>query len=300
MTAAVLPPARLALAAGVFAISWAAILVRWADAPALAVAFWRMALATCLLLTAAAAGRKAFWRSWRGVDWATGGVAALLLALHFGFWIASLDYTSVASASVLVSMQPVFVALLGWSVLGERPHATAWLGIALALVGSVVIAGGDWAAGGRELVGDGLALLGAVWISGYYVLARFLRATKDLFPYVIVMYGLTAVWLAAGSGLAGVRLGGFDGFTWAALAGLAVGPTILGHSALNYALGYLRAYEVNVSILGEPIGATVWAAMFLSEVPTGATFVGGGLILAGIFLALLRSRPVDEVAAANL
>lgn len=281
-------------------ITWAAILVRWAEAPPLAVAFWRMGFATLFLLGVAATLRLPFWRAWRGVDWWTGAGAAALLALHFAFWIASLEYTTVAASVVLVSTQPVFVAFLGWVALRERPEATAWAGIALAVAGSIVIAGSDLAFDRRALVGDALAVLGAVWISAYYVLARYLRATKELLPYVTVVYGFTAAYLLAAALVAGAPLAGYDGATWAALALLALGPTILGHSALNYALRYLRAYEVNVAILGEPMGAAVWAALLLDERPGPATLAGGALILAGIFFTQRRGPLRDEIAAANL
>ena len=295
---------RAAMAAGVFVITWAAILIRWADAPPLGIAFYRMALATAVLLAVSAALKLPFWRAWRGIDWWTGAGAAALLALHFGFWIASLEYTTVAASVVLVSTQPAFVALLGWAALGERPEGAAWAGIVLAVMGSAIIAGGDLAFDRRALIGDGLAILGAVWISIYYVAARWLRATKDLLPYITVIYGLTAAVLLAGALLAGAPLASYDGATWGALALLALGPTILGHSALNYALRYLRAYEVNVAILGEPIGAALWAVLLLGELPGAATLVGGASILAGIFLAQ-RRRPVrdelrDELTAANL
>jgi len=293
-------PPRAALAVGVLAITWAAVLVRWSDAPAIAVAFWRMALATALLLSTCLVTRTRFWRSWRGVDWWTGSGAALLLALHFGFWIASLEYTTVAASVVLVSAQPAFVALLGWAVLGERPTVAAWLGIGLAIVGSAVIAGTDFALDRRALTGDVLALLGAIWISAYYVFARFLRASKDLLPYVTVVYGMTAAFLGLGAVLTGHALGGYPASTWGALALLAVGPTILGHTAMNYALRYLKAYEVNVAILGEPVGATAWAAALLGETPAAGTLIGGALVLGGIVLTLGRRGVRDEVAAANL
>lgn len=288
------------MALGVLAITWAAILVRWAEAPPLAIAFWRMALATAGLAAFCAASGVRFWRAWRGVDWWTGAGAALLLALHFGCWIASLEYTTVAASVVLVSTQPVFVALLGRAILRERPSRSAWLGIGLAIAGTGVIAGADLALDRRALLGDLLALLGALWISGYYVLAKVLRASKDLVPYVTVIYGLTAGWLLIGALASGSELAGWDGATWLALAGLALGPTILGHSSMNYALRYMPAFQVNVAILGEPVGAALWAALLLSEMPDAVTWMGGGLVLAGIFLTLERRAVRDEVAAANL
>jgi drug/metabolite transporter (DMT)-like permease len=288
------------MALGVLAITWAALLVRWAAAPPLSIAFWRMALATAILVGYCSVARVRFWRAWRGVDWWTGTGAALLLALHFACWIASLEYTTVAASVVLVSTQPVFVALLGRAFLREHPSRSAWVGIGLAVAGTVVIAGADLGLGRRALLGDALALLGAFWISGYYVLAKVLRATKDLVPYVTVIYGLTAAWLFVSVLASGATLQGWDATTWAALAGLALGPTILGHSSLNYALRYLPAFQVNVAILGEPVGAALWAALFLAETPGPGTWIGGALVLAGIFLTLERRAVRDEVAAANL
>jgi drug/metabolite transporter (DMT)-like permease len=288
------------MSAGVLAITWAAVLVRWADAPAMSIAFWRMALATACLAFYCGIARVRFWRAWRGIDWWTGAGAALLLALHFAFWISSLDYTSVAASSVLVSTQPVFVAILGRALLNERPSRAAWGGIALAIAGTVVIAGADFALDRRAVLGDLLALLGAVWISGYYILAKVLRASKDLVPYVTVIYAMTAGWLLVGALASGSELAGWGTGTWAALAGLALGPTILGHSSLNYALRYMPAFKVNIAILGEPVGAAAWAWLLLSERPGPATWIGGALILIGIFVTLERRAVREPLTAANL
>ena len=288
------------MAVGVFAMTWAAILVRWADAPALSIAFWRMAIAAFCLFAYCAFARVRFWRSWRGIDWWTGAAGALLLALHFAFWISSLEYTTVAASGVMVSTQPVFVAVLGLAFLKERPSRAAWAGIGLAILGTGVIAGADFALDRRALLGDALALLGAMWISGYYVLARVLRATKDLVPYVTVVYSLTAAWLLIAAVADGNPLVGWDAGTWAALAGLALAPTILGHSSMNYALRYMPAFQVNIAILGEPVGAAIWAALLLSERPGAGTLIGGVLILAGIYLTLHKTVVRDPVVVANL
>jgi drug/metabolite transporter (DMT)-like permease len=289
-----------ALALGVFAMTWAAILVRRAEAPAMSIAFWRMALAAAALAVFCAVARVRFWRSWRGIDWWTGAGAALLLALHFGFWISSLAYTSVAASVVLVSTQPVFVAVFGRAFLGERPSRAAWAGIAIAVVGTGVIAGADFALDRSALLGDLLALLGALWISAYYVLAKFLRATKDLVPYVTVIYAMTAAWLLVAALASASPLAGWGGATWAALAALALGPTILGHSSMNYALRYMPAFQVNIASLGEPMGAAIWAALLLGEMPGVATWVGGGLILMGIFLTLEPRAVRGSLMAAKL
>jgi drug/metabolite transporter (DMT)-like permease len=292
--------AGIVITVGVLALTWAAVLVRWADAPAISIAFWRMALAAVLLAAFCGIARVRFWRAWRGIDWWTGAGAALLLALHFACWISSLEYTSVAASGVLVSTQPVFVALLGRAFLREHPSRMAWLGMGLAISGTAVIAGADFALDRRALTGDVLALLGALWISGYYVLAKMLRATKDLVPYVVVVYAATAAWLLAGALATGSALTGWEPATWASLAGLAIVPTIIGHSSMNYALRYLPAFKVNVAILGEPVGSAVWAALLLAEKPRASTWAGGALVLAGIFLTLHRRTVREPVTAANL
>jgi drug/metabolite transporter (DMT)-like permease len=278
-------PPRLGLAAAVFAISWAAILIRWADAPPLVTGAWRLAIASLAFWAAALASRRFPWRGWTAGRLATALAAAVFLALHFGLWIASLGLTTVASSVLLVSTQPVFTAALGALLLRERVGTRAAAGIAVALAGSLAITGGDLRVAGTAWRGDLLALAGAVAIAAHYLLVRSLRPTTDLLPLLAVFNPVAAGLLFAAAAFAGEPLVDHPPRTMAVFVLLALVPTVIGHTLLNWALRYRKAYEVNVTVLGEPLGATALAWLLLGETPGAHVAAGGALVLAGILLA---------------
>jgi drug/metabolite transporter (DMT)-like permease len=283
------PPAA-ALIVAVLAVSWAGPLVRFTDAPALVVAAWRLIISVLFIAAVLAVRRTPMPRLSRR-DWLLCAAAGVFLALHFWAWIASLDLTTIASSVVLVSTQPVFVAVLSGIFLGEAATRRQWLGILIAVGGAIVIAWGDFALGPQALLGDALALSGAIFVSIYYVIGRRLRSMMELWWYIGIIYGIAAVVLAgAALLLPGVRLTGYEGQDWLVFAALAAGPMMLGHTLVNYSLRYLRAYVANLALLGEPVGATLiaWALPAIAEVPGPQTLVGGVLILAGIGLTVVR------------
>lgn len=289
------PPAA-ALVVAVLAVSWAGPLVRFTDAPALAVAAWRLVIST-LVIAAVLAVRRSPMPQLTGRDWAFATAAGVFLALHFWSWIASLDLTTISSSVVLVSTQPVFVALLSGLFLGEAATRRQWLGIGIAVSGAAVIAWGDFALGPEALLGDLLALAGAVFVSIYYVIGRRLRLQMDLWWYIGIIYGIAAgVLVGAVLVMPDVPLTGYGRQDWLVFMALAAGPMMLGHTLVNYALRYLRAYIANLALLGEPVGATLiaWLLPAIAEVPGPQTLVGGLLILTGIGLTLLRRRNVPD------
>lgn len=279
----------LALAVGMLAVSSSAILISFArreGVPAIAIAALRMAFSAAGLLPfVLTRGRAELFRlSARDLALAAG--SGVLLALHFAFWISSLDYTSVMSSVVLVSANPLFVALASVLVLREPLGRWTGLGIAVAIVGGALVGLSDLGqAGGSSLKGDVLALLGAAAASGYLLIGRRLRQRMSLLPYVGVAYSTAAVVLlvmaaASGTPLRGYSLAGY------ALAGLlAAGPQLIGHTSYNWALKHVSAVFVTVTLLAEPIGATLLAIPLLAEVPSPVRLVGGVVILAGIWLA---------------
>lgn len=283
----------LILLLSVFAVSWAGPLVRFVEAPAIAISFWRLALSCgfiALLLTA-----RNEWGEVRALsrkEWLLSGLAGVFLAGHFVTWITSLELTTVAASVVLVATQPVWVALLSIPLLGERPHAMQWAGLLLAVAGASYVGWGDFSGDPGSLRGDLLALSGAVLAAAYYVLGRGLRQRMTIWPYVGVVYGAATVALLV------IMLGtatpfvGYPRTDWLVFLALAVGPMMIGHTGQNWALRYLPAYAVNVSILGEPIGATLiaWLLPGIREEPPVTVLVGGVLILAGIALGMRRGR----------
>lgn len=289
------PPALVLLMA-VLAMSWAGPLVKFATAPAQVVSAWRLVFSVAFIALVIAVRRRHTPRPVLAKrDWLLAVAAGVMLALHFWTWIASLQYTTVASSVVLVSMQPIFVAALSGLLLHERATAWQWAGILIACAGAVVIGVGDAHADGSfskaALFGDMLALLGAMFVSCYYVIGRRLRQTLDLWVYIGIVYGIAALVLV-GVVVAdpAVRLLGYPRADWLIFLALAAGPMMIGHTGVNYALRYVRAYVANIAILGEPVGATLiaWLLPQLREVPSAATLAGALLIGAGILLGARR------------
>ena len=273
-------------------MSWAAPLIRFTDAPALAVSFWRLAISGVFVAAMLTARRE--WGEIRRLSATDGAVAVLgglFLAGHFVSWIASVSLTSVAASVALVSTQPVWVAIFALVALGERPGRRQWAGIALAVAGAAWIGHGDLGAGPDPLRGDLLALLGALLVAAYYVIGRGLRRRVPLWPYVAVVYTAAAVALLVALLVTGTPVvSGYARQDWLVFLALAAGPMVIGHTGQNWALGYLPAYAVNLSLLGEPVGATLiaWALPGIAEVPPGTAVVGGALILTGILLGMRR------------
>jgi drug/metabolite transporter (DMT)-like permease len=229
-------------------------------------------------------------------------LAGLFLALHFAAWISSLEYTSVTSSVVIVTTAPLWVALVSPFALKESLKRNAALGLALALVGGVIVALSDacnWQGGlvcpslvdffkGQSLLGNFLALAGAWMSAGYILIGRRLRTKLSLMPYIFVVYGMAALVLIVLMVGAGQSPFGYSATTYLWLAALALIPQLLGHSTFNWALRYLPASFVSVTLLGEPVGSTILAYFLLGETPTPFKLAGAALILAGIYAASLN------------
>ena len=277
-----------AVAVGVLAVSAAAIFIRLAEAPAIAVAFWRCALGAALLLPPALVQRERFPR---GQDLWVGIASGVALGAHFGFWISSLDHTSVAASVVLVSTQPVFVAILAYLIFGERTSPLSFAGILAALVGTAVIAGDD-SVGSAALLGNALALAGAVTVAVYVLIGRSARTGGiGVLPYSVVVYSAAALALLPVALVLDVRLWGYSGETWFWLSALTLGPQLMGHTVFNWALRYVEASVISGTILAEPVISALLAWLILAEKPGLPTILGGCVVLLGLFL-LLRGRRV--------
>lgn len=287
--------AALVLFVGVVAVSFASIFIRLAEAPPLIIAAYRLSLASLVIGPVALirSGQELRALSRRDLFYLV--TAGVFLALHFGLWIASLAYTTVASSVILVTMSPLLVGLS--SHLLGMDRVTKWMlgGILLSVVGSVVIGYGDFALGGRALWGDILALGGAVMVTGYLLAGRRLRQGLSLLPYISLTYSVAAAVTVVFCLLTGQQFTGYSSTTYLMFLLLALVPQVIGHSAFNWALGYLSAPFISITILGEPVGATILAYLILNEVPTLLKIAGGVMILSGIYLASRRERKVVEV-----
>ncbi len=294
----------LAMSAGVLAVSTASLFVRMAQqagAPSLTIAALRLTLASALLLPLAAARCREELRRLSRRDLAIGLASGAFLGLHFATWIGSLHYTSITSSVALVTLAPVFVALGSALFLRERLDRRAAAGMLLAVAGGIVIGVGDTqsavaAPAPAPLLGNLLALAGAVAIAPHFLIGRVLRMKLSLLAYIAVVYSAAAVFLLAAALVAGAPLTGFDPQAYVWIAALALIPQLIGHTSFNWALGHLPATYATIPALGEPVGSTLLAVALLAEPLTPAKVAGGALVLAGILLMSLK-RPASGGAA---
>ena len=279
------------LAVGVLGASVSAILIRYAqEAHPLAISFWRCAAGALLLLPFTRGG----FSKMQPKGWVLPAVAGFFLALHFATWITSLELTSVANSVLLVTTAPIFVAIAARYLLNERMKSVVWVGIALAFAGTALIAGG--AEGGQvSLRGDLLALIGAVAVAGYALAGQVARRDLGIIEYAVITYGVGAVVLLPICVATGVELFGYSTGTWLALAGIVIGPQILGHTVLNYVVKDLDATTVYVAVMAEPPIAIALAFLLFSETPSLLVYPGGLAITIGILMVSVGRRQAPEI-----
>ena len=273
-----------ALSIGVVAVSTGAIFVRVAEAPALVTAAYRVGIASLILLPLVWFKAREEIFAIKAKDLVLVILAGAFLALHFATWIASLDYTSVANSVILVNTNPVWVGLLTPLLSHDRIRVATIGCILLSVVGAAIIGWGDFATGGRALWGDALALMGSIFAAIYLLIGRNLRRRVSLLAYIFLCYGSAAVFLWGAVAVNSQPVTGFSGATWGAFCGMALFSQLVGHTSYNWALKWIRTSTVAVSLLGEPIGASLLAYLIFEEALTGAMAFGGGLILMAIYL----------------
>jgi drug/metabolite transporter (DMT)-like permease len=285
----------LLLVIGVIGTSTAAPLIKASVAPSLAIAFWRMAMASGVVVPFAAArpgDRRMDRRQLR-----LSVFAGVLLAGHFACFIPAVSLTTVASAVALVAMQPAWAALI-LRLRGERMAAQAWLGVALAIGGALLLSGVDVTVSGKALAGDVLALVGGALAASYRVVGAEVRRTVSTTAYTAVCYPVAAVVLLAVCVASDQRLNGYAPSTWLRLAALALLAQILGHSVFNLVLRTVSPTIVSVALLFEIVGAAVLAALFLGQRPPAAAVPAAAVIALGTFLVIRSSEREPAVSGA--
>jgi drug/metabolite transporter (DMT)-like permease len=307
------------LAVGVLAVSLAAPLIASLTVPALAIAFWRNALATAAIAPVVGWGRRRASHS--GVHMSHEGreaaaevtpattarpgasrdvvlvvVSGVCLAAHFGFWVTSLGMTSVASSTAIVSLQVIWV--VGYDVLRGAPVSRpVVLGVLTATVGAVVVGGVDLSISARALGGDALALVGSLAVAAYTVIGGRARQRLPTSTYTFGCYGTAAVVLLVSALVAGQPLTGYAANQWLGLVVLTLTAQLLGHSVFNHLLATVSPTVVSLALLLEIPGAALIAAAWLGQVPGPAAFVGLVLVLVGM-AAVVRAMPAPAAATA--
>ncbi len=281
------------LAFSLFGVSFAGPLVRLSAANPVTIAVWRLGFS--LLIVSAFLIVTGEWRDWKRItsgELALAAAAGVSLALHFWAWNASIHLTTIAASVTLVSLQPVVVAAISAVALREAPTRWQLMGIAIAILGALVIAAPDLmnesaVAANAPLLGNLLAVSGAVTAAIYYTIGRRLRRSLGIWAYVGIVYStaFVALFLIAFAGR--IPLVPQPSREIAIFAGLALGPMLIGHTGMNWALKFLPAYVVNLTVLGEPVGATLLGALIPSirQIPPTSTLVGGAIVLGGVIIA---------------
>lgn len=253
----------------------------------LVIAFYRLAFSVLLL------GGPLLWQRAEKPSRKDLGLSLLsgvFLALHFATWFFSLTMTSVASSTVLVSTHPFLVLGYNFIVHGQRATRAASLGVLVSVAGAILIGWGDFALDSKALVGDFLAFLGAVTVTGYFLIGQYVRQRVGAMVYSATAYTSATVLLLILALACGNPLSGFDGGNWWIFTGLAVFPTIFGHTLFNWALKFVPASVISVNILAEPIGASLLAYIVWRSIPSTTSLVGAVMLLVGVGIFLRYNR----------
>ncbi len=302
---------QIAIPFGILAVSTASIFIRYAqaDASSIVIAAGRLSVAGMVLAVLAALRHRAELGTLTRRELTLALLSGFFLAIHFATWITSLEYTTVASSVVLVSTSPLWVALLAPLTIREPVARPVFVGMGLALLGGTIVGLSDSCTlsgtslqcpplsefvAGEAFLGDFLALAGAWTGAGYLIIGRRLREKISLIPYIFLVYGFAAVFLVVFMLTAGETPLGYPARFYGWIVLLALVPQLLGHSTFNWALRYLSAAYVSITLLGEPIGSAILAYVFLQEIPSALMIFGAILILVGIYAASRSEHPRPE------
>jgi drug/metabolite transporter (DMT)-like permease len=276
------------LTIGIMSVSCGSLFIRLASAPALAAAAYRVLLATVVFIPVVASGPARELIALTRGDWMRVFLAGLALACHFALWIASLSYTSVASSVVLVDTTPFFIGLASHWFFSQPCGRSFWTGLTVAFTGCVVVFQGDWLETPGSLMGNALAIGGAIAMAVYFFVGGRARQRLSLLAFVWPVYGTAAAVLILAGIVSRTPLWGFQPSTYVYLFLLALIPQCIGHTSYNWALRWLSPAKVALTTLAEPVGASLLAYLFLNEELTGSKIAGGGVILLGIYIATRR------------
>ncbi|EJR61750.1 hypothetical protein IIO_02658 [Bacillus cereus VD115] len=277
---------------GVFALSTSAIFVKLADAPAAIIAFYRLLFATVILLPLLLFNKRNRneLKTLSKKQWGFGFLSGLFLAAHYVLWFESLQYTSVTSSTVIVTLQPLFSMIGGYFLFKERFTKGAVIGCLIAISGSIVIGWQDFQISGDALYGDILAFMAAGIITAYFFISQHIRKDLSLIPYSVISYGSSACFLGIFAYMQQQSFIHYATQTWLSFIGLAFIATILGQTIFNWLLKWMSATVISMSILGETIGTCVLAYFILSETITLQQALGISIIFIGLTLFLLQPK----------
>ncbi|MVP02516.1 DMT family transporter [Paenibacillus lutrae] len=292
-------PVWIAFVVGIIGISFSAIFVRWSSAPVAVTAMYRLLLTTLIMLPFLFRYTQEIRNiRWKSLAWLIS--SGFFLGLHFLLWMASLSYTTVASSTALLTLEPIFVMGGAYLIFRQKSSLGTIAGILIAMIGAAMIGWGDFRFSGEALRGDILSVVSAAAVAVHMLIGKSMRESMSAFVYSFFVF------LAAGAVLGlyniaqGTPLTGYSQTDWTMFLLLAIVPTLFGHYLFNWLLKYMKAATVSMSVLGEPLGSTILAYYLLSEAITGIQVGAGLLLLSGIWLFIRsqgRETGQDELLA---
>lgn len=298
-----LPPFNpyIAVLIGVFAISTSAILVKLAEGtPASMIAFYRLFFAVAMMAPIVLTKYRQQFRRITRVDWLLAIGAGIFLALHFILWFESLNYTSVASSVVLVSMQPIFAFIGTYLLFQERFSPGAIISMMITILGSIIISWGDFQMGFGQLIGDILALLGALTMTIYFLFGQQARRRISFMTYTFIVYFISTITLLIYNVMLQEPFFGYSTKHWFLFVLLAIIPTFLGHSLFNWALRWLSTVVISMATIFEPIGASILAYFILGERITYSQWLGGTIVIFGLLLFIVSTSRKRKVTLSQV
>ena len=277
---------------GVISISLSAIFVKLAEAESGVLAFYRMLFSVLIMSPLFFLKYKHELKSLNKKDWVFTSVAGIFLAFHFILWFESLNYTSVASSTVLVTLQPIFALAGTYLFFKEKVSIKAISATVVAISGSVLIAWGDFRVSGDAFYGDVLALIACALITGYFLFGQEVRKRLSLITYTMVVYSVSTIVLFLYVLVVDQSFGPYDSDEWVLFLLLAIVPNLLGHNLFNWAIKYVSTNIISISILFEPIGATILAFIIFGEYLTYTQVLGGIVVIVGITTFVIDSKKI--------
>ncbi|MEH7179377.1 DMT family transporter [Neobacillus vireti] len=278
----------LPLIISIIAISFSAIFVKWSDAPASILSMYRMIFASLLMLPIVWKYRDEF-KKITSTDWLYLFFSGLFLALHFVLWFGSLKLTTVASSTIILALQPIVSLLGGYFLFKERTTAAALMTMGIAIIGAMMIGWGDLALSPDAILGDILSFLSVIAVVGYLLIGQSIVKKVSHWIYSFCVFFIAAVVLSIYNLSTSVAFTGYPAKEWGIFLLLATVPTI-SHVINNWLLNYVNATTISMSILGEPVGATILAVILLDEHLVSWQIAGGMLVLLGVFFFLMQQQ----------
>lgn len=289
-------PSKYFVFVGLFFTSLSSIIIRFSNAPSLVISAYRMLFTVLILLIPIIMKERRQLLNIKRNDFILCMISGIFLALHFATWISSIKMTTIASSTVLVNLNPIFVAIASLFLFKEKLNSKAISGIIIAFVGGAIIAFNDNSASlsTHAIKGDILAFLGSIFMAGYLIIGKIVRKNINNINYVFIVYTSATIVLFVLCIFTKTPLYPYPINEFILFLCLAFFCSILGHTIYNWMIHYLPATLISISTLGEPIFASIIALVLLREIPSKLTVIGGLTIISGIYYFIVNQEPKES------